>query len=142
MNEKFVLLCEGAHDAQFFSHLIRERNLPSFTVASCGHAAAARGDGITFLTEALDELPSIEGFGNVEAILIVADNDFNPVRAFADVQKMLCATAEILGPPRRRYSIPNTPLIKGGSDPAIVVLMLPWTGINGALDSLLLYFGS
>ena len=124
------------HDAQFFSHLIRERNLPSFTISSCGHAADAGGDGITFLADALNELPSIPGFENVEAILIVADNDANPKDAFSGVVEKINATAEIIGPPKRRYIAPDAPLKKAGSNPAIVVMMLPWTNCNGALDTL------
>lgn len=87
ITEKYVLLCEGMHDAQFFSHFIRERNLPSFTISSCGHAADVGRDGIGFLTDALNELPSIPGFEKVEAVLIVADNDSDPTGKFNDVVK-------------------------------------------------------
>lgn len=137
ITEPYVLLCEGMHDAQFFSHFIREKNLPTFTISSCGHAADADGDGISFLTEALDELPSIPGFETVEAVLIVADNDSDPSGKFNDVVKMINATADIIGPPRRRYNPPNVPLAAANGNPATVVMMLPWTNTNGALDSLL-----
>ena len=138
INREYVLLCEGMHDVQFFSHLILQRNLPSFEILSCGHVVDAPRDGISHLTEALDELPSIPGFQNLRAILIVADNDSDPAVAFARVTTMINATAEILGPTNRRYIAPLVPLTKAGTNPVIVVMMIPLTDVPGSLDTMCL----
>jgi len=138
ITHKHVLLCEGMHDAQFFKHLIDVRNLPSFLVASCGFIAGAPPgrDGIDHLTKALDALVAIPGFPQLEAILIVADNDSDPAAAFNKVRQLIGATADIK--PQRRYAIPNAPLTKSGLQPTMVVMMHPWTGVPGALDTLCL----
>ena len=136
INSKYILLCEGAHDAEFFSHLIHQRNLPDFEISSCGHVVDSKRDGISHLTDALDELPSIPGFQKVEAILIVADNDTNPAGAFAEVARMINATADIT--PGQRFIAPTVPGAKAGANPAIVVMMIPQTGVPGGLDNICL----
>jgi hypothetical protein len=125
------------HDTQFFSYLIDERGLPSFQVASCGFVGGiTRGgrDGLSHLTNALDALPSIANFQNLKAILIAADCDSNGPAVFTSIAGMINATAEIS--PGRRFLPPATELVKGPGDPVIVVMMLPWIGLEGALDTL------
>jgi len=125
------------HDAEFFRELVRVRNLPQFEILSCGYASGVtnRRDGIGHLTGALDALPTIAGFQNVEAILITADNDDLAATnsAFQRVQDYI-AKAELL--PGQPYPVPDQPLVKKSSNPTMVVMMLPWTGVAGALDSL------
>lgn len=138
LTQKHLLLCEGAHDWQFFEALIRDRNLPPFEVTSCGNVAAGpsqKRDGIEWLTKALDALPALPTFPRPEAILVVADNDSDPKAAFKKVQDLIAATGEIA--PGRRYAVPPVELTREGSNPVMVIMMLPWTNISGALDSLL-----
>jgi hypothetical protein len=79
LSGEYVLLCEGAHDAQFFKHLILTRHLPSFDISACGHAAGRDRGGIGDLTDALDSLPNFGAdFDRVKGILVVADNDSMP----------------------------------------------------------------
>jgi hypothetical protein len=137
ITHRHLLLCEGAHDWQFFSQLVQTRGLPSFQITSCGNVAGAKHgrDGIDYLTAALDALPALPHFPQLEAILIVADNDGNPQGAFKKVQDLIAAAAEIS--PGQRYAVPPTELARNGARPVMVVMMLPWTNVNGALDSLL-----
>ena len=53
-----------------------------------------------------------------------------------NVQKMISATADIA--PGQRYSVPEAQLARYGAMPAIVVIMLPWRNVLGALDTLCL----
>lgn len=138
ITEPFVLLCEGQHDSQFFTHLIRVRNLPRFEVCSVNYVLGVSRGGNTKFTEALDELPAIPGFQNVQKILIVADNDLNPTTAFTDVVTAITATAPIIGPPASRYVAPGAPLTKVGANPAVVVMMIPNIGIPGSLTTMCL----
>jgi hypothetical protein len=138
ISHKHVLLCEGMHDAEFFKHLTLDRGLPAFQVASCGFVAGAPSgrDGVDNLTSALNAIVAVPGFSQVEAVLIVADNDSDPIAAFKKVQQLIGATADIAA--GRRYAIPDAPLTKSGIRPVMVVMMLPWTGVPGALDTLCL----
>jgi len=138
LRSKYLLLCEGMHDAQFFLHLGLARGFSSlFQVSSCGSVAGASGPhhGISYLTPALNALPGVPGFDTtLEAILIAADNDGDAVASFSNVQTLIGGAAEIS--PGKKYAVPPAPLRKGGSGPAIVVMMIPWTGVLGALDTL------
>ena len=138
IKSNYVLLCEGMHDAQFFSYLISQRSLPRFEISSCGNVLDSPRRGIDSLTDALDELPTFPGFQNVEAILIVADNDDDPTAAFTKVTEMINATADILGFPNRRYVAPSAPGTKAGTNPVIVVMMIPQMNVPGNLDTMCL----
>ena len=136
ITHKHLLLCEGMHDAQFFTYLGQLKTLPPFQITSCGNVAGSlRGrDGIDYLTAALNALPAIPHFPKLEAILIVADNDSDPSEAFKKVQKLIVATADIA--PGQRYAVPKVELEREGANPVMVTMMLPWTNVNGALDTL------
>lgn len=138
VTHKHLLLCEGMHDVQFFDHLRQERGLPEFQIVSCGFVAGSPPgrDGIDYLTGALDALPGIPFFAQMEAILIVADNDSDPPAAFAKVQQLINNTTDISA--GHRYIAPSAELTRAGANPIIVVMMLPWTAIPGALDTLCL----
>jgi hypothetical protein len=136
--EPFVLLCEGQHDCQFFSHLITSRGLPRFDVCSVNYVLGSSRGGNTRFTEALDELPAVPGFQNVQKVLIVTDNDLDPVVAFNEVTAAISLTASIIGPPASRYMAPIAPLVKAGANPEIIVMMMPWTGMIGSLSTMCL----
>jgi hypothetical protein len=138
ITEPFVLLCEGQHDSQFFTHLINVRHLPKFEVCSVNYVLGSTRGGNTKFTEALDELPAIPGFENVEKVLIVADNDLDPVAAFNGIVTAITTTSPIIGPPASRYVAPPAPLTKAGASPSVVVMMLPWTGMAGSLSTMCL----
>lgn len=137
--ERYVLLCEGQHDSQFFTHLIMQNpGLPAFVISSVSYVLGAAHGGNTRFTQALDELPAIPGFDLVERILIVADNDLDPVASFSALANQINATAPFKGPPAGRFLAPTAPQIKSTGTPPIVVLMLPWTNVVGNLDTLCL----
>lgn len=98
---------------------------------------STRGGNSKF-TEALDELAAIPGFQNVQKVLVVADNDLDPAAAFNDIAAAISATAPIIGPPASRYIPPGAPLTKAGANPAIIVMMIPWTGMAGSLSTMCL----
>lgn len=139
ITHKHLLLCEGMHDVQFFYHLQKDRGLPAFQAASCGNIVGTPSgrDGITHLTGALNALPAIPAFHTtLQKILIIADNDNNPKGAFQRVQQLVKNTAELR--PGVRYTVPASEQATSGRNPSITVLMLPWSGQQGALDTLCL----
>jgi hypothetical protein len=125
------------HDAEFFCELIKERGLPHFEVASCGYAKEIKRerDGIDHLPGALDAITTLTGFPEVEGILIAADNDSDGNAVFAKVTGYINEAFVSPGVP---YVAPPAPLVKGPGSPPVVVLMLPWVGVPGALDTLCL----
>ncbi len=138
IEKRFLVLCEGMHDKQFFDYLGQENGFAGlFQTASCGSIAGVVGhrDGISHLTNALNALPGVPGFyTQLEAVIIAADNDSDPASAFEQVRLLIRAAADIS--PGKRFEAPAAPLKKAGREPYVVVLMMPWTGTPGALDSL------
>jgi hypothetical protein len=126
------------HDVECLDNLRQVRGIASFQVASCGFVAGAPPgrDGISYLTEALNAIRSVPNFARLKGILIVADNDANPTDAFLNVQNLINASKDIS--PGIRFVAPTTELVSAAGNPAITVLMLPWTRTPGALDTLCL----
>jgi len=138
INEPFVLLCEGQHDSQFFEWLLRsDTSLPTFTISSVSYmlGGVSQGGNSRF-TEVLDELVGIPGFEHVQKVLIVSDNDLVPQDSFDSIVAQINATAEIIGPPARRYTAPAEPKKKAGNNPSLCVYMLPDTGVVGNFDAM------
>lgn len=128
-----LIICEGAHDAQFFETLCSMHNL-EFQVASAGHIAGAKNrEGIDSLTRALDALPGIPGFASLDSILIAADNDTEPSETVLKVKELIRATAPF---DNAGYAVPDDVLIPSAGQPSITLLMLPWHNVPGSLDTL------
>ena len=118
-----LLVCEGPEDKYFFHRLIHTRELPSFHIWPCsgngGFANAIRA----FRTKRTRQ------YNALRDILIVADNDDSPSERFSSV----CAQIEqVFGLGTR----PSAPLLKTHTKPAVTVLMIPWTNMNGHLEKL------
>lgn len=126
-----AILCEGASDRSFFRHLIRERNLPTFDIFCPGLPYTEDG-----AVEGYDDMLTLfatgDGFENVRGLLVQGDNDEDPQAKFAKV-------AEKVGG-AEGYVSPERPLevVRSPGRPALVVMMMPWVGILGALETLCL----
>ena len=120
-----LLLCEGPEDKAFFERLIRTRSLPSFRISDTG-GKILKAAGNTRFGFALKAKKLERG---VKDILIVADNDEAPDKSFSNVCKQI----------RDAYDsdkVPDRPLEKVSNDPSIMVLMIPWEGELGCLETL------
>jgi hypothetical protein len=82
ITEKYLMICEGMHEVECFTNLCTQRSINNFQVAATGYIAGAppNRDGIDYLTSALDALPAIPYFDDLDAILITADNNGAPAR--------------------------------------------------------------
>jgi hypothetical protein len=65
------------------------------------------------------------------AILIVADNDDDPAKAFADIQAQIRSAEKLGVPDKPRQRAPSTAPL-----PPVAVLMLPWDDVAGCLETL------
>lgn len=125
-----LLLCEGQGDEAFFRHLITERGLPQFQIVFPKKEGTPAGkDAFGHFLVGLRAAPGVE---KLAGILIVSDNDNDPHRSFGLVQGQI-RSAE-------KYAVPNNPLepAKVAGLPTIVVMMIPWTGEPGNLETLCL----
>ena len=124
-NPNRLLLCEGPEDKAFFHRLIITRTLPRFRIRDTG-GKISKAAGNTRFGFALKAMKLERG---VKDILIVADNDETPYKSFANVCKQI----------RDAYDsdkVPRQPLEKVSHNPSIMVLMLPWQGELGCLETL------
>ncbi len=136
VSDPFLLLCEGAHDREFFRHLLTRRNIQGITV--CSNYGLTNVSGNTAFRDALDSLVAVAGFDQLRAIIIATDSDRNPSESFTAIRDQIARTSDILGPPTRRFPVPAAPQVLAQGSPAIVVLMVPSPDRPGALETLCL----
>ncbi len=118
-----LLICEGPDDKSFLHWLIRDRRIQDFILWDAhGHSKfdqALRSFQINRTRE----------YNQLTDIVFVADNDDTPQWSFDNVCDQV---RTVLGP----RSVPLAPQQKSAGRPAISVLMIPWTGVHGHLESL------
>jgi hypothetical protein len=131
ISKQRVLICEGDADKAFFTHLLRERGLPEFDVFhpyemdGVASGNSAFGD---FLRGLSVLLPSAA----VSGVLLISDNDLDPAASFDAVRQQI----RIAG----GFGVPRAPLevARATGYPPLAVMMLPWTGAPGGLETLCL----
>jgi Protein of unknown function (DUF3226) len=118
-----LLICEGIEDRRFFQRLIEARQLPRFHIQDAGGNSRFSTAISTF------EVRQTKAYQGLRDILIVADNDDDPEERFANV-------CNHIGDKFGAGAAPDAPLKPTIRKPRCTVLMLPWTGENGALETL------
>lgn len=118
-----LLVCEGAKDRWFFHQLIERRGLPRF------HIVQANGNGGFFNILNAINISQTKRFNALEGILIAADNNDQPDMRFRNV----CQHIERLF---GAGTAPSSPLEANRTKPPVTILMIPWTGVCGHLESL------
>jgi hypothetical protein len=118
-----LLICEGPEDHFFFERLIEARNLPRFHIQAAGGNTQFSGAISKF------ELERTSIFRQITDIVVVADNDDDPIASFnnacAEIRKAVGAA-----------STPRRPLQSTGRKPRCTLVMVPWTDVEGNLESL------
>jgi len=130
-NRSLVILCEGQGDQAFFVNLIRTRSLPGFSVVfPSDKPEQGIPGGVDGFAGRLRALRAERDFSKIEGLLVVADNDSRPEASFTRVQQQLTEAGG--------YPVPTQPLevARGESGPWVVVMMLPWIGQPGNLETL------
>lgn len=126
-----------------FENLITSRGVAGFEVDYPNFGTGQTG-GIGRLAEYLAQLAAVESArDNLEAILLVADNDEDPDRSFRNIRKIVQRANKkmpLLVSDPKPYGVPTAPLVPAFSAgaPTLVVMMLPWIGERGALETLCL----
>jgi Protein of unknown function (DUF3226) len=122
-----LILCEGPSDEAFFRALLKEKSLPECCIRNTGEIDDTGRGGIDKFEPILIGMRSWVGFPDLTDILIIADNDLTPDANFGKVKEQLVRAGS--------YAIPDAPLERRGSNPSVMILMIPWTGQNGNLES-------
>ncbi len=126
----YLVVVEGPGDAEFFRHLIRCRGLAAkFHVRCPRDADGVSGGGNTRFRQALDAFGVIPGFDDLEAVIVATDADDDPTVAFANAQQQIRSTAKGL-------VAPAAPLVEGSGRPRVSVMVVPWVGEPGNLETL------
>jgi hypothetical protein len=123
---------------------VRSRNLPDYCIRHTQQGSATGAGGRDQFGSYLLGLPSIRGFYDLTDIILVADCDDKPDESF----KYICdqiSNAKPQATPLVTFTapkIPNVPRAKDASlargEPYISILMLPWAGEVGCLETLCL----
>jgi hypothetical protein len=123
LEHPWAIICEGLADKAFFMGLIQELKLPNFDIPD--------GKGRDYFSEMLKGLRVGTQPRKLSAILIVSDNDEDPIRSFGEVQEQIrIATG---------YPVPEKPMkvARAVGQPVVLIMMLPWIDIPGCLETLL-----
>lgn len=136
LTSKYVAIVEGDSDCNFLRALLLQRGLQHFQVVAPSEVADNLG-GASAFARVLSYLPMLDGFDDVEGILLVSDNDDSPDASFGNVIGAI-KNAEEFGEPPRTHPVPANAQEKAAGKPAIVVYMIPGPGLSGNLETLCL----
>jgi hypothetical protein len=124
--EDRLILCEGAHDRAFLEALHQDRELPGAQITCpSNHNLPPGKDGFGGFLTAIQGWTS---FPRLKELVIVADSDDNPAKAFQDVVAEIGKAAA--------YPLPTVPHTKIPGPPSVAVIMIPWHNKPGALETL------
>lgn len=119
--EPNVVVGEGLDEQNFFECFIKHVRLSGIEVRDIG--------GKTKLEENLRTLKITTGYNKISTLGITRDADDDYAGAFTSVQRALRNVG---------LAVPREPLTLAGSNPRIVVLILPRPNQNGMLETLCL----
>jgi hypothetical protein len=133
-NERFIL-AEGPEDAQFIRELIALRGgMPEFDISSNGDLNSAHG--IAGFRNAVMACEPITGFTSVSSVILLADNDDDPLGAFRNVCGQV-EQARVAKDIKRQWGEPAQTALKAVGDPSLAVWLWPAAGTAGCLETLL-----
>jgi hypothetical protein len=133
-DRKWVILCEGEADKHFLHALIKARSLAPgcfrvYFPDRAGDATGGRSKMGKWLRNAYEG--SADFRRNVQAVLIVSDNDSDIENSWAEVTTQIRSAGGYIVPAAERL------VARSNSRPDIVVFMIP-PGIPGNLETLCL----
>ena len=133
--EPVLALCEGEHDRELLTELLKRRGIGGIEVWSNETISGHGGNGA--FGHALDALAG-GAIGKIQVIVIVTDCDSDPSLSFAAIQEQIRSAATFEGPPVRSYPVPDRPFQCAEGNPAVAVMLIPGSDRCGALETLCL----
>jgi hypothetical protein len=121
-----LIICEGASDCRFLTLLLERRQITGFQVVRPANSKDGFENRLRVIRASEDDLAKIE------TIVLITDNDDDPAAAFNRIARQVRQAGQ--------YPIPAQPLtVARKTDyPDIVIVMIPWEGIEGGLETLIL----
>lgn len=98
--------------------------------------------GVDGFGEILEGLHAAKGLDQRRLVLVIADNDGDPRKRFGQVCTQIKNAGRYGVPTKPRNVVPPIADVDIGVIPDIAVLMLPWDGEHGCLESILYASGS
>jgi hypothetical protein len=130
-----LIIGEGPHDAAFFRVLLANRKLPAAHIHFTEELS--RMPGKSGFGESLARIRNLTGFSNLKHVVLVTDSDKNARGSFQEVADLVRnVRAPALGEPPHSYPIPTEQHKRANGNPSITILMVPWKGKVGALETL------
>lgn len=129
-----AIIGEGFEDASFVRALIKARNLHGFDVSPTIDIGSTGGN--SGFEEACIACEPVTGFAAVKEVVILADNDGDPVASFQQICNQI-AKAKQDGNLSRNWGAATQPLVKAAGDPSVNIWMWPHAGLPGCLETLL-----
>jgi hypothetical protein len=114
-------LCEGPDDAAFFQRLLTVRRIKPFDVRYTNRDSDRTGGNTKFGLK-LNAIKVVPGYQNIRNVLIVSDNDTDPVASFRKIQSQI-TDAGLIAPAQE--------LVASTSRPAVTIMMVPLNGRVG-----------
>jgi hypothetical protein len=130
-----LIIGEGPQDSAFFRALIADRNLPAAHVHSTEELSGMPGK--SGFGEALARIRNLTGFQNLKHIVLTTDSDKNARDSFREVADLV-RNVRAPGPhePPHSYPVPIAQHKRADGEPSVTILMVPWKGKVGALETL------
>ena len=130
------ILCEGFENSALVRALtdFPPRKLSRCDVSPNNDVGSVSGN--TGFEKAIIGAEIIRGFEKSQHVVVVADNDDDPIRSFNQVNEQL-KKAKDEGNIKRDWAIPTQPGVRTAGDPSVTIWMWPSIGQPGCLESLL-----
>lgn len=125
-----LVLCEGKADAAFFRALLDFYELDGFQVGFPTRNTADGKFGKDGFGSYISGSRPRRGFDQLRNIVIVRDCDDDANASFAEVRAQIAAAGG--------FAVPDGPHDTADGTPFMTVLMVPWLGEKGNLETLLL----
>jgi len=110
-----LLLVEGVEEKYFFDALIQHLGLdPNHTKVQIRPL-----EGVSSLGDKFKAVALTRGFDKVISLGVVRDADDDPVDAFSSISYALT---------HANLTVPSTTMVRIGTDPSVIVMLLPNTG--------------
>ncbi len=134
LTEPYLLVVEGKSDRAFFKELFSARGISGFQIAY-PDSHDSGGGGRESFGRLLSAVKLVTGFDQLKALLVVTDCDDNEAASIAIVRDQIGLAGE--------YGVPAEPLKlapppPGAGVPPVVIVMIPWHGGSGNLETLCL----
>lgn len=136
LSSRFLILCEGKADREFFRAIMTRAGVPRYQVVDPVVLGSDTG-GYTKWQESIDAIVTATNSHTLLGLIVVGDNDFCAKDRRDSIIKAIRNSVPF---PRggTKLPIPTRPYNRVDGPPAVAFMMIPNFGVRGNLETLLL----